>query len=330
MKTLSYPPQLKIACLPTAMYPLRRLSEAWGGPTIWVKRDDQTGAVLSGNKIRKLQFAIHEAIDQGCDTLVACGGVQSNFCRATAALARRQGLDVELFLRGTEPPRSEGNLLLDQLFGATIQYITPKQYQDRDALMDAYADQLRATGRAPYVLAEGCSMPIGVWGYVEAAEEITRQAQAHGVHFEAWVHPIGSGGTTAGLELGRQLLNETSEVLAFAVCDDTATHTQTVKRLIDETCHRWEIQSHPLAMTIDDSQVGEGYGIASPAVWQTIVEAAQTEGLVFDPVYTGKAVHGLKCAVQAGRWTAEQHVLLIHTGGIFGLFPQADKLPRDG
>ena len=329
MSAVDLPPRIDVARLPTPIIPLDRLSERWGGPRIWLKRDDQTGAVLSGNKIRKLQFAVREAIDQGADTLVTCGGVQSNHCRATAGVARLHGLDVVLMLRGSRPEALSGNYLLDRLLGAEVHFVTPEQYLDKESLLEAIADELRAHGRSPYIMGEGCSIPIGVWGYVEAAQEIAVAQRELGIEFDAYVHACGSGGTTAGLALGARLHALRGSVLAMAVCDDASYFRNKVHRLISETIDRWKLNVNISAdeLHIVDDYVGRGYGITQPDELETLATVARIEGIVLDPVYSGKAFHGLRHEIASGRLSSASNVLFVHTGGVFGTMAYPEELP---
>jgi D-cysteine desulfhydrase len=294
------PRRLDVARLPTPIVPLQRTSAQLGGPALWMKRDDLTGSVLSGNKIRKLQYAVAQAQDEGCDVLVTCGGLQSNHCRATAALARIVGLDVVLVLRGEEPPRLEGNFLLDRVFGAEIRFITPEQYADKGAVMADVAGEL-----------------------ADAQAEL-------GVTFDAIVHAVGSGGTSAGLELGVRMHGVRADVWGINVCDDEDYFRDLVHEIIVKTREAWELDI-PLDrgdIGLIDGHVGDGYGKTRPDELQTLVDLARREGVVLDPVYGGKAFHGLLRELADGRFADARNILFIHTGGIFGLQPYADSLPR--
>jgi len=338
MSITPLPPRLDVACLPTRVRPLDRLSALWGGPRIWIKHDDETGAVLSGNKIRKLQFAVAEAQAQGADVLVTCGGIQSNHCRATAALARRLGMDVVLCLRGTVPLRLSGNLLLDHVLGAEIRWWTPAQYADNEAGMAAVAQQLRAAGRTPYVVAEGCSMAAGVWGYIEAAAEIVDAQREHGVRFDAIVHAIGSAGTSAGLELGVRMHGLSARVRGVCVCDDAAYFRKRIADLCVATIERYGPLTNDAGQPVRvaditeddidviDGYVGAGYAQSQPDELAVLAEVARVEGVVLDPVYSGKAMVGLKAELDGPRFADARDVLFVHTGGIFGLAPHADAL----
>lgn len=323
---MSFPSRLDVARLPTPIAPLHRITAAWGGPALWVKRDDQTGAVLSGNKIRKLQYAGREALDQGCDTLVTCGGIQSNHCRATAALARRLGMQPVLVLRGEAPDRLTGNLFVDRLLGADVRWVTPEAHREHDRVMEEVAERLRADGRRPYVIAEGCSMPIGSWGYIEAAREIADAEKALGVRFDAIVHAVGSGGTSAGLVLGARLFGLQARVWGIPVCDDAAYFRALVGDLCRSTAERFDLPVEIADDELDfvDGYVGEGYARSRPEERGTLVEVARTEGLVLDPVYSGKAMYGLRQEITRGVLSEARNVLFVHTGGVFGLLAQAD------
>lgn len=328
MHEVRFPPRLDVAHLPTPITRLERLPKQWGTGEIWLKRDDDTGGPLTGNKIRKLQYAVREAIDQGADVLVTCGGLQSNHCRATAIVARRFGLDVVLMLRGTQPERLEGNFALDWLMGAEIRWVTPEAYRDKDAGMRTIADELESQGRRPYVIAEGCSMPIGSWGYIEACREIAQFEQREGLRFDAIVAATGSGGTLAGLELGKRLFGLEGDVFGINVCDDEAYFRSLVHRIATETIERFslDVTLSPEEIGILDGHVGLGYGRPRPEELETLLEVARTEGVVLDPVYTGKAFHGLKHELREGRLKDKQRVLFIHTGGVFGLFGHLEQL----
>lgn len=322
------PERLDLARLETPIVPLRRLSAELGGPTIWVKRDDQTGAAESGNKIRKLQFAVADALRQGADTLITCGGLQSNHARTTVVVARRMGLDVELVLRGTAPERLEGNLLLDALLGATVHLYDPDAYANKDAIMQQRAEALRSAGRQPFVVAEGCSMASGSWGYIEAMREVATWQREHAVSFDAIVSGVGSGGTAAGIELGARLFDFDGQVVGVPVCDDEAYFREKIGRLCAQTARDYDlgIDVAPADIGLLGGYVGGGYGVSSDAERESLVLLARTEGIVLEPVYSGKAFHALHQEIR-GRFAGMKNVLFVHTGGVFGLAAYADQLP---
>ena len=327
---MTRPRRLDIAQLPTKVRPLDRISERWGGPRIWIKHDDDTGGLITGNKIRKLQYAVADAVDRGADTLITCGGIQSNHCRATAAIARQVGMEVVLCLRGEAPEHLEGNVLLDHVLGAQIRWWTPEQYREHDAGMEAIADELRAAGKSPYVIAEGCSMAPGVWGYIEAAEEIAAAQREHEVSFDAIVHAVGSGGTSAGLVLGAHLHGLSGKIQAVCACDDAAYFRPLITRLCRETVERYDLPVRVDLSTLElvEGFVGRGYGLSRPEELAVLVELARTEGVVLDPVYSGKAMFALRSEIETGQVRSGQNVLFVHTGGIFGLAPHARGLAQ--
>lgn len=322
------PPRLAVAALPTPVRPLPRVSAQWGGATLWVKHDDDTGGPLSGNKIRKLQYAVHEALEQGADTLVTCGGIQSNHCRATAVLARRLGLRVRLMLRGQPPAEPTGNLLLAQLLGATIDWVTPEQYREATTGMEAIAQAEREAGHRPYVIAEGCSMPVGSWGYIEAAREIAEAEREHGVRFDAVVHAVGSGGTSAGLLLGRRMFGLGARIVGVNVCDDAAYFRARIGSLVAATVERYGLTVAVPDEEIEllDGYVGEGYARSRPEELRQLAALARDEGVLLDPAYTGKAMFALTREWAGPRFAGARHVLFLHTGGIYGLFAHTAAL----
>lgn len=323
---------LALAHRPTPLTPLSRLGDELG-ITLWVKRDDATGGPEAGNKIRKLERLVGDALAQGADTLVTCGGLQSNHARATAIVAARLGLGAVLVLR--DPRRTErgtlgpddpegfaGNVLLDRLVGAEIRLITAADYARRDAIMAEVAAELRAAGRRPYVIPEGGSNGLGALGYVDAMAEIREQLAAIGeAPFDFLVHACGSGGTAAGCALGAQ--GVAGEVVAMAVCDDAPTFTARIDQILGEA-QALEPHHAPVPFRVDDDAKGPRYAESTGEQRALMVEVARKTGLLLDPVYTGKAFLGLARAVRAG--TLGGRILFLHTGGLPGLFAQATTL----
>ncbi len=328
---IDFPDRLSLAVTPTPLQPLDRLSEQLAGPRIWVKRDDLTGSHLSGNKVRKLEFVIAQALAEGCDTLITCGGLQSNHCRATALLGAQLGLQVHLILRGESKGDIDGNRLLDQLAGAQISEYPPRQYMRELAeLFERWAEHYRAQGRKPFIIPTGASDDIGVWGYVNCCRELAADFRTHQIKPSSIVVATGSGGTQAGLTAGNQLFALGAEVLGMAVCDDNAYFQHKVR----EDLRAWQLRYQlpldveALAIAVNDDYIGPGYAQAGPEVFATIKLLASTEGLVLDPVYTGKAFHGLLEEIKRGRWGQQDDIVFVHTGGIFGLFPQRAQLAQ--
>jgi D-cysteine desulfhydrase len=297
------PPRIELARAPTPIEPLDRLSALWKGPRIFVKRDDLTGSWLSGNKVRKLEYCLGDALRRGARTVITCGGLQSNHCRATALAAARLGLRCILHLRTTEhDPEPDGNLLLDRLAGAEIRFVTPERYR------------LLGPTDEGYWIPEGASNEIGVWGYVRASEELA------GHRFDALFHAVGSGGTTAGLVAGKAIHRHGIPLAGVCVCDDAAFFHDKVDRILAAA----GLPGGPsrAAVEILDGYVGRGYAQSRPEEWALLREVAALEGLLLDPVYTVKAFLGMREQIRLGRYGAGQEILFLHTGGTFGLFPR--------
>ncbi len=326
MTSLEFPSRIQLAQLPTPLQPLERLSATLGGKhRLWVKRDDLTDTAISGNKLRKLEFVTAAAREQGCDTLITCGGVQSNHCRATALVGARLGFKVHLILRGEAPKDLDGNLLLDHLAGARVSHYPHKQFvSELPALFDHWRDHYAARGSRALCIPTGASDGLGLWGYLSGARELALDMQNHAIEAAHWVCATGSGGTQAGLTLGAALAELPVKVWGFNVCDDEAWFLNKVAQDIGD----WQ-QRFPQATALPawqarvvDGYVGPGYGRATAEVFDTILRVASLEGLVLDPVYTGKAFHGMLEEIRAGRFDDQRDIIFVHTGGIFGLFPQ--------
>lgn len=324
-RVVNYPQRLSLALLPTPLTLLPRLSAGLKGTRIWVKRDDLTGCAESGNKLRKLEFCLAQALAEGADTIITCGGVQSNHCRATALSCARLGLACHLVLRGEAAQPGDGNLLLDQLAGASIEYHPATSYQARlPELLQAAQQRLQAAGSRPFVIPTGASDDIGVWGYVAASEELAVDCEAAGIRPDLLVSATGSGGTQAGLVAGNALFDVADEVWGMAVCDDAAWFQRKVAADLAGWRARYDValDVSSLPVRVNDRYIGPGYARATAEVFATIGEVARLEGLVLDPVYTGKAFHGLLQELRHGDFRNARDVVFVHTGGIFGLFPQ--------
>lgn len=329
----SYPPRLSLAQTPTPFYPLARLSADIGGPRIWIKRDDMTGCAVSGNKIRKLEFTLARAMEQGCDTIITAGGVQSNHCRTTAVLCAQLGLRCHLILRGSPDAVVDGNLLLDRLVGADISFYGHREYAQRERdIFQEISERHVSRGRKPYTVPIGASDATGLWGYIAACEELQRDFENAGIAPLHIVCATGSGGTQGGLTAGSALFELGASVWGVNVCDDEAYFINKVGQ--DLRDWHTEYASHidagfdvrKLWINVIDGYVGEGYGVASAEVFECIERIARLEGVILDPVYTGKAFYGLLGEIDRGRFDDSEDIVFIHTGGLFGLFPQKDHL----
>lgn len=329
------PPRLALARLPTPLQALDRISAivngGGSGPRIWTKRDDLTGSVLSGNKVRKLEFTLAQALEEGCNTIITCGGLQSNHCRATALLCAQLGLRCHLILRGEPSGDADGNLMLDQLAGATIDYYPAKDYQPNlERYLQACKADYDAKGESAFIIPTGASDGIGVWGYLSACEELKADFSAAGIAPQHIICATGSGGTQAGLTLGAHLMDLGATVWGINVCDDEAWFLDKVRKDIKDWAQRYQpdFDCSALDPRVIDGYVGPGYAIAEAEVFETIATVARTEGLVLDPVYTGKAFHGMLAEIKKGRFAGVSDIVFIHTGGSFGLFPQRANLAR--
>jgi D-cysteine desulfhydrase len=307
--------------LPTPLEPAPRLSEAWsppgGGPRIWIKRDDLAGFGLSGNKVRKLEFHLGGAVADGADTVITCGALQSNHCRATALAADRLGMRCVLFLRtpdGRPPDRLTGNHLLQRLAGADYRFITPDEYADRDRLMAEAASDL---GDA-WVIPEGASDVLGMQGFVVAMTELSLQLEEAGITRAVIWHAASSGGTTAGLVRGSAAAEV--EIIGASIGDPAPQLEAEVVELLDEADQRFGSMPRPAPWRIIDRYAGGGYGVITNEELALQVEATRLTGLIWDPTYTGKALVGLHAEIESGAVAPDADVVFWHTGGGFAVF----------
>jgi D-cysteine desulfhydrase len=312
------PSKLSLAHLPTPIERSAALDQLVG-TECWVKRDDATAGAEAGNKIRKLEFLLAEALEQRATSVITCGGLQSNHARATALLCRRLGLRPVLLLRTAAVPTArEGNVLLDWLCGAELRFIDHVQYAARAELMAELSRELAVRGERAYIIPEGGSSGLGALGYLRAMGEVRAQLDASKElpgGFDAVVHACGSGGTTAGLVLGARAHRVADEVVAIAVCDDRAYFEARIAGILSEAESYLAAASQPIArLRILDDFKGPAYGVASPEQLAFIRAVATACGLALDPVYSGKALFGLSRMPDKPR-----RALFIHTGGLPGL-----------
>ena len=330
----AYPPRINLASLPTPVYPLSRLG-ARLNVELFMKRDDLTGSVLSGNKIRKLEFVLADALAQRADTVLTCGGAQSNHCRATAVAAAMLGMNCRLLLRTadpSDPPFPEGNILLDRMAGAEIVWITPEEYDRRDEIFEREAAALRKEGRRPYAIPEGASNALGAWGYIKCAEELLNDIAnlPGGAQKETTIiNATGSGGTCAGLILGTRIFDLNARVVSVNVCDDRDYFVRVIGDICDSAISEYGLGiefSRDDDIEIIDGYVGRGYALSRPEELSLICDVAAAEGIFLDPVYTGKAFFGMVRELEGHPGCFGQRIIFIHTGGIFGLFPKAAEI----
>lgn len=317
-------PRLHLAHLPTPFHRLDQIS-AELGRSVWVKRDDLTGAATTGNKIRKLEFTLAQAREDGANVLITCGGIQSNHCRATAILGRKLGFKVHLLLRGEKPSEADGNLFLDKLSGAEISYFSPRYYQAHlDFIAEETCDAYRKQGKNPYFITTGASDEVGVWGYVEAAEELLKDFHRNKIDPQAIVLATGSGGTQAGLTAGMHRAASKVPVVGMAVCDDSQWFENKIRQDLTRWTDRYQqdLDVNGLDIRVNDSYIGPGYAKAERPIFQTIEKLLQAEALLLDPVYTAKAFYGMLEEAKSGELAGTGDLVFVHTGGAFGLMAQ--------
>ena len=333
MVALNEIPRRRYTAGPTPLEHLRRLSAELGGPQVWIKRDDRLGLTQGGNKTRKLEFLIADALKQGADTLITVGGVQSNHCRLTLSAARTEGLDCHLIVEedlgpdgtalgpaGANPPEHTGNFLLFDLIGADSVTVLG---HGADLLGEAeiLAEKLRDEGRIPYVIPVGGSNPIGALGYVDCAHELLDQFAAVGLDSPTIVTPSGSAGMQAGLVVGLHSEGSTVPIIGINVSRTQAEQEPKIVNLVDSTARFLNLPPVPRNATTGlGDYVGTGYALPTPEMVEAVRLFARTEGILLDPVYTGKAAAGLIDLIRSGRFSSEDAVVFVHSGGVPGLY----------
>ncbi len=311
--------RLHFAHLPTRVEEMPRLSEYLGGPTLLIKRDDQTGLAFGGNKTRKLEFLVAEAQSQGAKMLISAGAIQSNHCRQTAAAAARFGLECTLVLTGDLPSQPSANLLLDEMFGAEIVNVTDRA--DRDRILQETYDKAVQAGKKPYLVPYGGSSPTGALGYAFAVEELMKQD----IKTDWIVFATSSGGTHAGLTLGKRVFGYTGKVLGISIDESEVWLKSHVSALASDASELLgeRIEFTPEDIMATDAYCQAGYGVLTDAEREAVKLFAKYEGLLLDPVYTGRAAAGMIDLIRKGYFKKEETVLFWHTGGQPALF--ADK-----
>lgn len=320
-------PRVRLGHIPTPLDPLPNLSRYLGGPNLYMKRDDCTGLATGGNKTRKLEFLLADAFAQGADTLITQGAVQSNHVRQTIAAAARCGLQCKVFLEERLPESDQeyersGNVLLNELMGGEIVSRLPAG-TDMQAAMHALAHELRALGNKPYVIPGGGSNAVGALGYVACAQEILAQSFELGLRIDHIVHATGSTGTQAGLVTGLAAANSSIPVLGISVRASTPIQESNVWKLAQATLAFMELPAETVprdAIVVDDTHVGKGYGMPTEGTLEAIRLTAELEGILLDPVYSGKGMAGLIAQIRNGFFSDEQNIVFIHTGGSTALF----------
>lgn len=312
-------PKLRHALTPTPIHFLPALSRTLGR-NIYCKRDDLSGFGFGGNKIRKLEFLVQDALKDGCDALITCGSNQSNWCRMTAAIGAANALEVHLVLGGGEPERLTGNLLLNGLLGAHPHYLATNDDAQLETAAAKLAEDLRARGKRPYYMIMGGSNGLGTLGYMAALQEIREQEDSLGIHFNAIVHATGSGGTQAGLLAGQVLSRWPGRIIGVCVSRPRPAQETRVATVLDRARATLEVDLSRARIIVNDQHVGEGYRKNTLEAETAIEMFARLEGVFLDRVYTGKAAAGLIAMSRNGEFDAADNVLFLHTGGVPQLF----------
>lgn len=309
-----------LANLPTPIKKLHKISEELG-VHLYVKRDDYTGFGISGNKIRKLEYTLFEAMSMGADHVITCGEIQSNHARATAIAAKKLRMDSTLLLQGDEKDSHEANAFFSRLIGANFKFVTPNEYRNhRQTLMEEIAKKVESNGKKAYIIPENASNAIGSMGYREAYEEICRQEVCYDIYFNRIVIAAGSGGSFAGLTYANLEQDSKRRITGINVCDSNGSLPQRVRNIISEmniyTKKSISVDEKNLHMI--DGYSGLGYAISQEKELEFILHVAREDGVIFDPIYTGKALYGLYREIQKGNISRGENILFIHTGGTLG------------
>jgi len=317
--TIDRLPIVRLANLPTPLEEMPRLSKVLDGPKLWTKRDDFTGLVFGGNKVRKLEFEMADAIQKGADCIVAGGVVQSNHACATAAAARKLGMKAVLLLRGEKPEAYRGNVLLDCILGADIRFFR-KEWHEMGEVTRSVVEDLKAKGYNPYVVP--FSSPLGSVAYVNALLELVSQAKSKNMKIDYIVHAAGSGGTQAGLVVGKKALDLNINIIGIATDPEDGWLPKETLEIASKCASLLELNT---SITEEDVKLlhdyaGEGHGVLTQEVKDTMKKVAETEGILLDPVYTAKAMTGLIDLVKQGRFEKQDNVVFLHTGGFPAIF----------
>ncbi len=323
-------PRIELAQLPTPLQKISHLGQLLGGPKLLVKRDDQTGLALGGNKTRKLEFLIADALKKGADTVITTGAPQSNHCRQTAAAAAQVGMGCELVLGGNEPEVPNGNVLLDLFCGANLHWTTRER---RNAIMEEVAGQLRSLKRTPYIIPVGGSNGLGALGYVQAMIELNDQLSKGRVKVDTIVFATSSGGTQAGMVVGARISGFKGKILGISIDQRSSQDSSYQSELAAIANEAAKLIDSRYKFTEDDFTVnydylGLGYGVVGNLERESIRLTACTEGLLLDPVYSGRAMGGLIDLIKKGYFSLKDTVLFWHTGGAPALFAYARELTQ--
>ncbi len=313
-------PRLRLCSLPTPISPLKRLSEYLGGANIYIKRDDLTGVAFGGNKNRKLEFLLADAKEKRANVIITEGALQSNHCLQTAASALKTGFECELVLSGEKPETITGNLLLDQILDVKIHRV--KESFDRKIRMKQLETELKKQGKLPYIIPTGGSTKVGALGYINCISEIMKQSNNLDISFSHLIHASGSGGTQAGLLIGKKLYSPKITIVGVGVGDPKEELEKEILEIIIQFKKEWDLELNFNNSEIEvlEGYSGEGYGLASDEMIQAVKLVAKLEGIFLDPVYNGKAMVGLIDLIKSEAILNESNVLFLHSGGGPALF----------
>lgn len=328
---MNCPEKISIANLPTKIEKLETISELYG-KNIYIKRDDQTGMEISGNKIRKLEYSLKEAVYNGVNYIITCGSIQSNHARATVVSAMKLGLKVCLVLKGKEDSVLEGNYFFDRLLGAEIKLISGEDYaNNRSEIMNNMKLELENKGHKAYIIPEGASNAIGSFGYVGFIDELMTQEKDMGIKFDAAVVTVGSCGTYSGLVYGNEIYKANKDIIGINICDTADYFKDKALNIIDDMNEytKEDIMLEKDELMILDGHAGKGYAISQKDEIEFIKNFAESESIILDPVYTGKAMYGFIKELKAGTFDRYENILFIHTGGIFGWTEEARNMIKD-
>ena len=321
-------PRIELAYAPTPLLKLERLS-AELGVELWVKRDDLTGLLETGNKIRKLEFLIGDALAQGADTLVTCGTQQSNCCRTVAAVCARLGMNAVLALKGDPPAEYDGNLLLDRVLGAEVRYCTDPEWENIDEVMQDLAVRVRAAGHSPYIIPESGATVAGALGYLTCGQEIAEQARHGAPAFDTIVITAFTGGSHAGLLMAAQLAGLRAQIVSVPVAWPGFRVRAYVGELFEQARRRFGLPlTAPAEVRLLDGYQGAGRAETRAEDLEMVLKLARMEGIILDPVYTAKAFSALIDTVRRDRRALGARVCFVHTGGVFSVFPFRSALGR--
>ena len=321
-------PRIELAYAPTPLLRLERLS-AELGVELWIKRDDLTGLLETGNKIRKLEFLIGEALAQGADTLITCGTLQSNCCRTVAAVCARLGMNAVLALKGAPPAEYDGNLLLGRLLGAEVRYCTDEEWENIDEVMQDLAARVRAAGHSPYIIPESGATVVGALGYLTCGQEIAEQVRHGAPAFDTIVITAFTGGSQAGLLMAVQLAGLRAQIIGVPVAWPGSRVRGYVVDVIEQARHRFGLRvAAPTEIRLLDGYQDAGRAEIRGEEMEMVLKLARMEGVILDPVHTAKAFSALVDRLRRDPRELGARVCFIHTGGVFSVFPFRTALSR--